>query len=251
MKKRSAYENPHLGDRNRLGRSVIRALVHMLPARLQVVVYQAILLDRTRHKEPNAVPVGELDVMHQRQVRLLPDREALLRKLPAGGTVAELGVDMGIFSRAILEYNQPKKLYLIDTWSSPAYPDANAAIVAQKFQMEIENAQVEIRRGFSFEQVEKFDDGSLDWVYIDTDHSFGTTMKELTAVAPKIKPGGYICGHDYCVVNWIFGELYGVIQAVHTFCMSEGWELIYLTNESHRILSFAIRKFDDDAPTSS
>jgi len=32
---------------------------------------------------------------------------------------------------------------------------------------------------------------SLDWVYIDTDHTYKTTKEELEAAAKAVKPEGY------------------------------------------------------------
>ena len=44
--------------------------------------------------------------------QLVLDREELLKRLPSGGVVAELGVDQGGFSAAILEHNAPSRRYL-------------------------------------------------------------------------------------------------------------------------------------------
>ena len=37
-----------------------------------------------------------------------------------------------------------------------------------------------------------FKDDYFDWIYIDTDHSYPTTIGELEAYAPKIKENGII-----------------------------------------------------------
>jgi predicted SAM-dependent methyltransferase len=46
------------------------------------------------------------------------------------------------------------------------------------------------------------------------------------------------------VGNFKSGFPYGVIRAVHEFCAWYGWEMILLTHESHRHLSFALKKQD-------
>lgn len=51
--------------------------------------------------------------------------------------------------------------------------------------------------GISWEQAAQFEDGSIDFVYIDADHAYESVVKDITAWAPKVKPGGMISGHDY------------------------------------------------------
>ncbi|MEX0773138.1 MAG: class I SAM-dependent methyltransferase, partial [Balneolales bacterium] len=82
----------------------------------------------------------------------------------------------------------------------------------------------------------------FDWIYIDTDHSYETTRDELRLYASKVKQGGIIAGHDYVKGNWITTYRYGVIEAVHEFCVNNDWELIYLTAEPIENQSFAIRR---------
>ena len=40
-------------------------------------------------------------------------------------------------------------------------------------------------------------DGSLDFVYIDGDHTLKGTNTDLAAWWPKLRPGGWLCGDDY------------------------------------------------------
>ena len=44
---------------------------------------------------------------------------------------------------------------------------------------------------------EAFPPGCLDLVYIDGDHNYGAVKKDIAAWLPKIRPGGYIAGHDF------------------------------------------------------
>ncbi len=84
-------------------------------------------------------------------------------------------------------------------------------------------------------------DGSLDWIYIDTDHSYPTTRDELNLAEKKIKPEGYICGHDYTVGFWSSYNRYGVIEAVNQFCVEQDWGFAYLTHEADQHASFALQ----------
>lgn len=42
-----------------------------------------------------------------------------------------------------------------------------------------------------------FADGSLDFLFIDGDHTYKGMRKDLELWYPKVKSGGYIGGHDY------------------------------------------------------
>jgi len=186
-------------------------------------------------------PKTRLFDAHTHDCRVVPDREALLERLPRGGVVAEIGVAFGDFSREILKRNKPARLHLIDLWDSKRYGEGLARI-EKEFAAPIEAGSVAIHRGLSTAILPKFEDNSFDWVYIDTDHSYATTAKELRICHTKVKPGGMILGHDYCNGNVITPWPYGVIEACHEFCVEYGWKYAYLTLEAHGHLSFALAR---------
>lgn len=188
------------------------------------------------------VPREDIRPDLQRNVRVVATRRDLLSLLPRGGVVAECGVDRGCFSEMILTVNQPHKLYLIDQWGSSRYSKSIKAGVQEQFSDQLAAGSVEICEGTSFEEIRKFPENYFDWVYIDTNHQFQTTCDELAACAERVKQDGFIVGHDYTIGNFDDGIRYGVIEAVNKFCNKEEWELIYLTNEAHRHISFAIRR---------
>lgn len=55
---------------------------------------------------------------------------------------------------------------------------------------------INVIRSLSWEAAEQFADKSIDFCYIDADHSYNSVIKDITAWYPKIKPGGYIGGDD-------------------------------------------------------
>ena len=101
---------------------------------------------------------------------------------------------------------------------------------------------MKIHRKLSTEAVSDFEDNYFDWIYLDTDHSYELTSVELLKYAAKAKQNGVISGHDYSMGNWVESYRYGVIEAVHEFCVKHDWELIYLTLEPTENQSFAIRR---------
>ena len=211
--------------------------------------FKRAMLKRFRQEWPNwqreltkDFPEVELEEKHVANTRLLPSRNHLLDLLPKGAIASELGVAQGDFTREIIDRTQPKKLHLVDVWASARYHDGLSKLVADKFKSEIDSGQVEINRGYSTEWLPKYEDGYFDFIYIDTDHTYGTTAQELELARTKMKKGGIIAGHDFTIGAWTSLARYGVVEAVHEFCVKYDWELIYLTNETDRLLSFAIRE---------
>jgi len=61
----------------------------------------------------------------------------------------------------------------------------------------------------SDDAVHLFEDESIDVLYIDGLHTYEQVKTDIINYLPKIKKGGFICGHDYHQ-NWT-----GVIQAIN------------------------------------
>ncbi|WP_438864927.1 class I SAM-dependent methyltransferase [Neptunicella sp.] len=190
----------------------------------------------------NKIPKVPLNSNLIKNTRLLTNRRELLNELPKNGVVAELGVANGDFTQEILEYSTPEKLHLVDIWGSSRYGENLFKNVNDKFLKEINSNTVEIHRKLSIEAVNQFPDQYFDWVYIDTDHSYTTTIKELELYQYKIKSGGFLTGHDYTQGNWEADYKYGVIEAVHEFCSKHNFQLRYLTMDIAEAQSFAIQK---------
>jgi hypothetical protein len=65
----------------------------------------------------------------------------------------------------------------------------------------------------SQEAVHLFDDGSLDFVFIDASHEYEDVKEDIKAWIKKVKPGGVLAGHDYYVNTHDYFP--GVKQAVN------------------------------------
>ena len=196
----------------------------------------------TSKKLPEQIPQYKMKPENIAQAKLLVDREELLKQLGTGGVIAELGVDEGAFSEAIWTICQPGKLHLVDPWGSKRYNQDKRELVEKKFKTQLSAGQVELNIGMSTELAGEFSDDYFDWIYIDTDHSYRTTIAELESWHSKVKANGVIAGHDYIIGNWDGRKRYGVIEAVYEFCTKYHWEIIYLTMELDPHPSFAIRR---------
>lgn len=68
------------------------------------------------------------------------------------------------------------------------------------------------------------EDGSLDFVFVDADHSYAGVKRDLEAWLPKIRKGGFMTGHDIHfegvkkAVDEAFGDAY----------LTDGWDRNYL-----------------------
>ena len=71
--------------------------------------------------------------------------------------------------------------------------------------------RAEIIKDYTTEAAKEVADESLDFVFIDADHSYMGVMRDVGAWAPKVKKGGMIIGHDihFETVKTAVIELYG------------------------------------------
>lgn len=58
-------------------------------------------------------------------------------------------------------------------------------------------AWVNIVRDYSVNFAKRFEDESVDWCFIDGDHSYESVCADILAWWPKMKKGRWIGGHDY------------------------------------------------------
>ncbi len=154
--------------------------------------------------------------------------QAVLDRLPKGPVVgAEIGVWRGYMSVALLS-RRDLTLYMVDNWeglSEPGYTSED-----QPCNMEFATSNTvyaaprrHILQMDSVEAAKRLDDGSLDFVFIDADHSYKAVVDDIQAWMPKIKKGGWLSGHDYNNPRGPWGA--EVKQAVDEAVEKNGWKL--------------------------
>lgn len=211
----------------------------------EIITYKALL---NMYKGICPVPrykSTQLTELNLKNCHLLSDRLKMLDciKDDLGYEVnfAEIGVAFGDYSQEILQRCNPKRLFLIDAWVGKRY-EQGLDDIKRKFAKEISSGKVEIMKGYSTEKLEDIENNSLDVAYIDTIHDYEITWNELLLCKEKVKPTGYIAGHDYVKYNAMSKSYYGVYDAVNHFAVQYGYEFIYITMEMDGLHSFCLRK---------
>jgi precorrin-6B methylase 2 len=173
-----------------------------------------------------------------RNCRVFPLREDILEQMPKGGVIAEVGVQAGEFSQAILDICRPRTLELIDI-------DMTRFRVPERFAAEVAAGTVRVHEGDSAATMASFPDGHFDVVYIDADHSYEGVKRDIAAAHAKVKPGGHLLFNDYTF--WSSGECipYGVMQGVNALCIEHGWEIAFYAFGYYGYADVALRRIAD------
>lgn len=149
---------------------------------------------------------------------------------------AEIGVFAGDMSARLLDGHRGLTLHMVDSWegSGAAYADDSDWHAALTDEMQ--NGYMEhstrktafaqtrrhLIRSRSTAAAAKFAAASLDFVFIDADHSYEGCRSDIEAWSTKVKPGGWLCGHDFAHPEY---PEWGVERAVREFVDSAGLTL--------------------------
>ena len=161
-----------------------------------------------------------------------PHNNAIAKRIPGDGSGfvgAEVGVQRGRNAASLLMKKTGLELYLVDQWkrqgedsSYMKSKDWNAQWNDDDYGMIFKeclhyldtcHGRYRILQGDSVQMANAIPDGSLDFVFIDGDHSKEGCLRDIKAYLPKIRrgPNAFISGHDYGV-KW--GGNWGVKEAV-------------------------------------
>lgn len=118
---------------------------------------------------------------------------------------AEIGVAEGKFSIVLCQSIPSLQLLAVDLWDK-YYRGDNPRIAIKDRAMQdwaldqahekLDPFDVQFIREPSIKAAEQVEDGSLDFVYIDANHSFDFIMQDLIVWSNKVRPGGIVSGHD-------------------------------------------------------
>ena len=171
---------------------------------------------------------------HLRDCAIVPDRTALLERLPKGGIVAEVGTLEGEFAREILRIVEPHQLHLIDHEIRPRVRE-----MAEDSSL---RERLWVHHRDSAEALEAFPNGYFDWIYIDAQHSYDGVKRDIHAARRKVKSDGLLVFNDYTIWSYEEMEPYGVVAAVNELCIDDHWKLVYLALPCHMYCDVAVRR---------
>jgi hypothetical protein len=152
------------------------------------------------------------------------------------GVGAELGVLDGQHARDLWRLARPRLLHLVDLWNQlhepmrmghviRLEPETQLRSVRTILRPQLDAGEVILHECDTVEWLQRQPAASLDWVYIDSDHSYEHVARELFEAGRVVKPGGWVCGHDYCPTTP------GVMRAVDEWLAANGLRLDVLTDE--------------------
>ena len=177
----------------------------------------------------------------------------LLNEMNLTGAGVELGTFKGEFSKVILD-SWGGTLYMVDVWrplSIEEYDDqSNHENHSDAYSEAMKNTREHAERAHMIRSRGEvasnlFPDGSLDFVYIDANHTYEAVTEDIKIWYPKVKSGGILAGHDYLKLSYPENEkniplilwndtdpekqnyagMFGVNPAVDEFCRDNGYEL--------------------------
>jgi len=134
---------------------------------------------------------------------------------------AEIGVAGGQHIKAIMENTSIEKMYGVDPYYDEGWDMHSFLSVEQEYggfdglygevhdMLSVYGDRVELIRKTSVEAAPDFEDGCLDFVFIDAFHDYENCSNDISFWHHRVREGGYVMGHD-----WDHGLHPGVQQAV-------------------------------------
>jgi hypothetical protein len=137
------------------------------------------------------------DLSHRNQIG------AFLNSHGLTGKGVEVGTLHGSYAEEILK-TWRGHLFCVDVWvnqpKSVYFDSANLLDMDQVFATAMKkvggNSRCTLLRMMSLNAVGKFEDGELDFVFLDGNHAVDAARADISAWWPKVKIGGIISGHD-------------------------------------------------------
>lgn len=139
--------------------------------------------------------------------------DELFAKLPPNPLVVELGTYLGCSTIYMADkLPEGSRLYTVDMFEKYGKHQKFFPVTMDNFKQCGVRDKIRVLSCRSWEAAGFFDDKEVDLVWVDASHEFVGAKADLDAWWAKVKPGGFLAGHDYSEP--------GVQLAVDRFCFA-------------------------------
>lgn len=168
---------------------------------------------------------------------------SLIRVLQSEEINPQRGIEVGVFrghtSAALLKTFPELHLIMLDTWK--AWDETSEYFRTTRIGKRGREEWEEYRReaitltqdfctrraifeGLSSDHDKYVDDGSLDFAFLDANHTYEAVKEDIALWGPKVRAGGIVSGHDY---NGRMDRrgVWGVKRAVDEYVADGGLEI--------------------------
>lgn len=157
--------------------------------------------------------------------------DVLSNSLSPSSKMIEIGSYMGEATLMFASTGLFSQIYVIDPFTSDEkfntylketkmLQDYNEMQLSVYVEKEFENNtryfdNIRLLKEFSYNTHNSFVDRTIDFIYIDGEHTYDAVKTDIETYRPKLKKGGIIGGHDYDFKHWpgvcnavndVFGE---------------------------------------------
>lgn len=144
--------------------------------------------------------------------------------------ICELGVLRGDFSRDLIKVMNPSVFYLID-------------INTDKIEADVKtHSAAVVLTGISWDIMANLQNESLDYVYIDADHSYHAVKNDIMITHQKLRVGGILQFNDYTTYSPSENLHYGVLNAVNAYIENQSIKIIGLSIDRSGYHDMAVQK---------
>lgn len=182
--------------------------------------FSGALRDYTKTGQRYHNPAIPMPAKHYESAQVLPNRLAMLDKLPKGKIIGETGVGVDNIAAEILNRAKPAKLHLFGTGESSLTDEVlrdglrSGCVVPHGAPYGLELADVP--------------DGFFDALYLSGETAVDDVLTLLELAARKTTAGGTIMVNSYAVWSTVSMYHCGTARAVNKFCTQHGWKMTYL-----------------------
>ena len=117
------------------------------------------------------------------------------------------------------ENDYVKKTFFKEVTSAEPSQEVKDGVFNDVLMEASEDERIIIKRNKSVNAAKEIIDGSIDIVFIDGNHSYKSVKEDIKAWLPKVRAGGFLCGHNYEL------KYFSVIKAVNNVLGSDNIKL--------------------------